>query len=262
MALFGLTCLFALPPAGFALVAALALPLLGGWEAARLAGIDHSAARCGFAAGLGLLAALIYLQARLDDSVLLSIGGLVWLFNLAWLARPGLGRSGVWPVVAAKLCILGAVLLAAWLGLSRLQALSPWLVFLLFVIIAAADTCAYFSGRYFGGTKLAPTISPGKTRAGAIGGLLGAAILAPVAAALMPISPFGAVVTAALALVLAAISIGGDLFISLLKRQRGLKDTSALFPGHGGILDRFDSMAAAIPFYTLSVIFLSRLATT
>jgi phosphatidate cytidylyltransferase len=188
---------------------------------------------------------------------LLSLAGLLWLLNLAWLSRPDLGDQENPLVLVGKLVDLGGILLAAWLGLSLLQSISPWLVFLLLVIIGAADTAAYFCGRYFGGAKLAPNISPGKTRAGALGGLLGAAVLTPLAGALFPLNPFEPFMLAALAFGIAMISIGGDLFVSLLKRQRGLKDTSALLPGHGGILDRFDSMCAAVPFFALAVLHLS-----
>jgi len=253
MVTIGLLGVFLLPAIGFAVLAAVVLPLLGGWEAARLAGLDHPGARWIFGLGLVGLAAMIHLVA-LEPAWLLSIACFLWLINLAWLSRPGLGRSGKPLVVAVKLIVLGAALLAAWLGLSLLQSLSPWLVFLLLVMIAAADIGAYFSGRHFGGAKLAPTISPGKTRAGALGGLLGAALLTPLAGALFPLSLFEPFTLAALAFGVAMISIGGDLFISLLKRQRDLKDTSALLPGHGGILDRFDSMAAAVPFFALTVL--------
>lgn len=249
----GLLGVFLLPATGFAALAAAVLPLLGGWEAARLAGIDHQSARWVYGLGLTGLAATIHFLA-LEPAWLLSGACLLWLVNLAWLSRPGLGRAGRPLAIAVKLFVLGGVLLAAWLGLSLLQSLSPWLVFLLLVIIAAADTGAYFSGRHFGGAKLAPTISPGKTRAGALGGLLGAAVLAPLAGAVFPLTPFEPFALAALAFGIAMISIGGDLFVSLLKRQRGLKDTSSLLPGHGGILDRFDSMSAAVPFFALAVL--------
>lgn len=253
MVVGGLLGVFLLPAGGFAVLVGLVLPLLGGWEAARLAGIDQPAARWIYGAGLAGLAAMIHFLA-LEPAWLLSIACLLWLVNLAWLSRPGLGRSEAGVVVVFKLIVLGGVLLAAWLGLSLLQSISPWLVCLLLVIIAAADTAAYFSGRHFGGAKLAPSISPGKTRAGALGGLLGAGILTPIAGELFPLNPFEPFALAALAFGIAMISIGGDLFISLLKRQRGLKDTSALLPGHGGILDRFDSMSAAVPFFALAVL--------
>ncbi len=249
----GLAALFLLPPTGFALAAGLVLLIGGGWEAARLAGFEQTLARWAFAALLGLLAALIwYLEAAAKP--LLAAGCVLWLVNFAWLGRPEGGRSsGRW-MVAIKAAVLAIVLLGLWLGLVELKAVSPWLVLLLLVTIAAADTCAYFTGRHFGGTKLAPRISPGKTRAGAIGGVIGAAVFTPLVNELIPASPFHPGWIAALAVGLALISIGGDLFISLLKRQRGLKDTSNLLPGHGGILDRFDSMAAAVPFFTLAVL--------
>lgn len=250
----GLIGLFALPPAGFAILAGAVLPLLGGWEAARLAGVDHPAGRWTFGVALGLTAFLIY-QAALAPDGLLAAGCGLWLINLAWLSAPARGRSPKAPIIAFKLAVLALVLLVAWLALVQLQALSPWLVLLLFVIIAAADTGAYFSGRHFGGARLAPTISPGKTRAGAFGGLAAAIILTPLAAQILPDIPFSVLVAMLLAFLLALISIGGDLFISLLKRQRGLKDTSSLLPGHGGILDRFDSMSAVLPFYTLAVLY-------
>jgi phosphatidate cytidylyltransferase len=249
----GLIGLFALPPVGFAILAGAVLPLLGGWEAARLAGVDHPAGRWAFGIALGLTAFLIYRAALAPDGLLAAGCGL-WLVNLAWLSVPARGRSPKPLMIAFKLAVLALVLLVAWLALVQLQALSPWLVLLLFVIIAAADTGAYFSGRHFGGARLAPTISPGKTRAGALGGLAAAIILTPLAAQILPDIPFSVLAAMLLAFLLALISIGGDLFISLLKRQRGLKDTSSLLPGHGGILDRFDSMSAVLPFFTLAVL--------
>ncbi|NBB94053.1 MAG: phosphatidate cytidylyltransferase [Gammaproteobacteria bacterium] len=256
MVTLGLTCVFALPPAGFSLVAALILLLLGGWEAARLAGFDAAPARWCFGLALCLAAAGIHAWSPRPDPTL-AMACLLWLFNLAWLARPEAGRSTEVAIAVGKLTLLAIVLTATWLGLSVLQARSPWLVLQLLIIIAAADTGAYFSGRHFGGTKLAPRISPGKTRAGAIGGLVGAALLTPLLSLWIPGTPFDPALTAFLALGLALISIGGDLFMSLLKRHRGLKDASALFPGHGGVLDRFDSMTAVVPFYTLAVLYLS-----
>lgn len=256
MATLGLACVFVLPPAGFSLVAALILLLLGGWEAARLAGFDGAALRWGFGIGLLLAGAAIHWGSP-PPGLPLAAAGLLWLFNLGWLANPNAGRTDDLPTAALKLVLLAVVLLATWLGLSVLQANSPWLILQLLIIIAAADTGAYFSGRHFGGAKLAPGISPGKTRSGAIGGLIGAAVLTPLLSLPIPNTPFAPISTGMLALGLALVSIGGDLFISLLKRHRGLKDASTLLPGHGGILDRFDSMAAVVPFYTLAILYLS-----
>jgi len=119
---------------------------------------------------------------------------------------------------------------------------------LLFVVLTVSDSGQYYSGRLFGKRKLAPTVSPAKTVEGAIGGLLAAiaagAILGPrLVPALTP------VLGGAAALLLSAAGIVGDLFESLLKRSAGVKDSSALIPGHGGVLDRIDSYLLATPVY-------------
>jgi phosphatidate cytidylyltransferase len=148
---------------------------------------------------------------------------------------------------------LGLILLGAWLAVVQLQMQSAWLIVWLLCVIGAADIGAYFTGRGIGGPKLAARISPGKTWSGAVGGVLAALLVAPLAAYGLP-APLVSLSAPMLALVgvgLAVVSIGGDLFISLLKRQAGLKDSSDLLPGHGGLLDRLDSLGAALPFFAL-----------
>ncbi len=254
IALIGLGALFTLSPPAFAALVAILLLGIGGWEGARLSGIQNNWLRNGFAVLLLLLAALIWIvhdPARIIAYLLPAC--LLWLVLLAWLARPGLGRAESLGSTLCKLGVMAVVLLAAWLALSWIQSVSPWAVLMLMIIIAAADIGAYFTGRKVGGPKLAPSISPGKTRSGALGGLLGAIVLTAALAAVMPHSPFPPIVAGILAGGLAIISMGGDLFISLLKRQRQMKDTSNLLPGHGGILDRFDSLGAALPFFALAI---------
>ncbi|QOC23001.1 phosphatidate cytidylyltransferase [Wenzhouxiangella sp. AB-CW3] len=254
LATVGLAALFYLPPVTFAIAAALLLAGAGGWEAARLAGLDGPVAR--LAVALALLSACLALYLLLPAEhtrTVLAIAACLWLVNAAWLARPALAREGGRPAIAVKLIVVAIMMPAAWLSLAWLQASSPWLVVMLLILIAAADTSAYFTGRRLGGPKLAPSISPGKTWSGAIGGLTGAMLLTAVSAWLLPDNPFHPLTGALLGLALGAISIVGDLFVSLLKRQRGIKDTSNLLPGHGGILDRFDSLTAALPFFALAV---------
>jgi len=118
------------------------------------------------------------------------------------------------------------------------------------LIVWAADAGAYFAGKVFGRVKLAPSISPGKTWEGVFGGLLIVAALAVAAAywtdiRLAVLLPF--------CLAVAVLSIVGDLTVSMFKRTAGLKDSGTLFPGHGGILDRIDSVAAAAPLFALGV---------
>ncbi len=249
MAVVGLGLLFAFPPALFSLAAALLLLGIGGREAGRLAGLPGPVQWLAYAAALLLVALGLRLVLDPDQLIVpLGLAATVWLGLLLWLGQPDFGRD----LRLLKLAALGVILLAAWLAVSLLQSHSPWLVLLVVSIIAAADIGAYFSGKAIGGARLAPRISPGKTRAGALGGLLAATLVSVGAALAFPALPFPPGLAAAVGFVLAAVSIGGDLLISLFKRQQGLKDSSSLLPGHGGLLDRFDSLGAALPFFALA----------
>lgn len=124
-------------------------------------------------------------------------------------------------------------------------------LYLLFVV-CATDIGAYFAGRHFGGPKLAPAISPNKTWAGLGGGMLAAGAVGGICASFVPYPfSFGGCIFAGMAL--AAVSQGGDLFESWLKRRVGVKDSGVLIPGHGGLLDRVDGLMFATPVYALLV---------
>ena len=146
------------------------------------------------------------------------------------------------------------VLIATWMALVELQARSPALLLAFMAVVWIADTAAYFTGRRFGRRKLAPSISPGKTWEGVWGALSATGAyallllaLAPSAGLREPRSIAVAALWLALVLLLTAMSIVGDLFESQLKRQRGVKDSGNLLPGHGGVLDRIDALLAAMP---------------
>ena len=151
------------------------------------------------------------------------------------------------------------ILLSAWMFLTRLRAFyGPEMTMYFLLLIWGADVAAYFTGRKWGTTKLAPEISPGKTVAGVRGALVLGFMLA---VAFIGYYSFrdGFVWTrifdfVLLSLVTVVISIYGDLFISLVKRQGGLKDSGNMLPGHGGILDRIDSIIAAIPLFYAGII--------
>jgi phosphatidate cytidylyltransferase len=137
-----------------------------------------------------------------------------------------------------------------FVALASLYATGPaYLLFALFVVWGA-DVGAYFAGRRFGRVKLAPSISPGKTWEGVIGGLLTVAVVASVFAASLGLEP-GLIVPFSMAA--AALSVVGDLTVSMFKRTAGLKDSGKLFPGHGGILDRIDSVSAAAPLIAIGL---------
>lgn len=179
---------------------------------------------------------------------LLPVAVIWWLLVAVWLRWPQIGRD--W--VAFKFVLAVLALLPAWLGLGALHGRGehgPELALFIFVLMWAADSGAYFAGKTFGRHKLAPRVSPGKTWEGVAGGLIASALLAVFAGQWFGWSGDRLITFVALALACAVISIVGDLFFSLLKRQQNLKDTGHLFPGHGGILDRIDSLLAAVPVF-------------
>jgi phosphatidate cytidylyltransferase len=182
------------------------------------------------------------------------IGGVLWPAAALLVASALLGRGREIGdrVQAAGGTLLGALYLGALGGaIAGLRLAAPlekgaWRIILLLAVIMAADTFAYFVGQVVGRHKLAPSVSPGKTWEGFAGGL-GGGILGALAvrAALLPELPLGH--AAALGLVVAALGTAGDLVESVLKRWAGVKDSGTIFPGHGGALDRLDSLLFGAP---------------
>ncbi len=148
------------------------------------------------------------------------------------------------------------VLVAPWaalVDLHRVPDLGPGLVLFLMILIWTADSMAYFVGRRWGRAKLAPAVSPGKTRVGVYGAVAGAIVCGWVFAWLLSLSVSETLLVLLLCGLAALISVVGDLYESLLKRRRGVKDSSNLLPGHGGLLDRIDSLTAAAPLFALGM---------
>ncbi len=162
-----------------------------------------------------------------------------------------------WVKLAVGIVILAT---AGWLiiELKRIENGTLWVVGF-FLAVVAADVGAYFSGKRFGKRKLAPKISPGKTVEGFIGGLiLVVVVFTPILfSQFQLLTALGLLLTV---LVTAIVSVGGDLFESKLKRHVGLKDSSQILPGHGGVLDRVDSLMAGVPFFVLGLILLDIVA--
>ena len=143
-------------------------------------------------------------------------------------------------------------ILPTWLALVQLKQTGALSLIAIMATVWVADTAAYVFGRTFGKNKLAPSISPGKTWEGAIGGGFGVIVYGFVLAPKLPATLAGNTFFLLLVLVLlTVISIIGDLFESLLKRQAGLKDSSNILPGHGGVLDRIDSLTSTLPLVAL-----------
>lgn len=244
----------ALPSSWFALVIAVFV-LVGAWEWSAMAGWPSPPQRLAYSAGLLLiLFAAAALGRTQPGMVAIGLAALLWwLVALAWVVRAqqGLAVDALdhWPVR-----LLGGwmILAPAWSAVVYLHGAAesgPWLVLYLVFLIAAADSGAYFVGRRLGRRRLASRVSPGKSLEGVAGGLLAVAALSVSVALLADFAePLGFVV---LSVITALVSILGDLTESVVKRRAGLKDSGSIVPGHGGILDRIDSMTAAAPIFVL-----------
>jgi len=253
-------------PTPWLVVLAAALFLTGLWEWLRLADVEDTLARTILlACNLAVMVALVWGSRSPRGGslplfqVAVLVGVLWWLLALLWLRHYDFasrhdGNARVFKLAAGTLAVI-----PAWCALAVIHAGQPnghrWLLLAL-LLVWAADTGAYFTGRkfggkWFGGRRLAPRISPNKTIEGALGGV---ALALLVALAGAPLAGATAAQLPAVLLVAAltvAFSIAGDLFESLLKRHVGVKDSSHLIPGHGGVLDRIDSVLAALPVFAL-----------
>lgn len=248
-----------LPTHIFALVVALVF-LAGMWEWSRLIPLASMPSRVLFLLLIACLFAAAYMLGidRIAWPVLLAACAW-WVMALAWVARPELCGSG------GRMCHMlktGAGIMAAvpaWVALVMLHGSymhGPGLVLALMVTVWLADSGAYFAGRALGRHKLAPVVSPGKTWEGVMGGVVAGMLFAVILAWIHSSSTGWTVSVAVIALVTILFSVVGDLLESLMKRQSGIKDSSSLIPGHGGIFDRIDSLVAAAPMFAAGYIWM------
>jgi phosphatidate cytidylyltransferase len=250
-------------------IAALALLSVRLWSLAVLAVIGAAAWEWARLAKLSQTGVIVYV------TITLALGLVGWFWGVGSYAAFG---QFTWAYVAAAvlwifivplwltfklalpqgwlLAVVGwLVLLPCWLAISEARLLGAVYMFLLMALVWVADIAAYFTGKKFGKNKLAPRVSPGKTWEGVGGAVAGVLLLASLAVFLPILSPnFYAQGTAGLALgilpvllLLTAVSVEGDLLESLAKRRAGVKDSSQLLPGHGGVLDRIDALTSALP---------------
>ena len=254
-----LAALFLLPPRAWGVVT-LAVVGIGASEWANLAGCvkgwQRAFALATIASGALLLFAPVAgfsADTGWPAGVTLTVCGAAALF---WLVVAPTWLAAGWRVDSKLVLLMTGwlVLLAAWVALVQLQAHSPALLLAAMAIVWIADTAAYFTGRTVGRRKLAPAISPGKTWEGVYGALAATTVytllllwLAPDVAHAGELSPRAVAGWVGLVLALTALSVVGDLFKSLLKRQRGIKDSGSILPGHGGVIDRIDALLAVMP---------------
>ncbi len=238
-----------LPPAVATALIAVAI-FAGGWEWAGFAKLESAAARLAYAAAVALVHSFTEALARDPRwlELMLRATALWWLVAFVWIATRAQAGHRVAAGVAGFL-----VLVPAGLGLEHIVEWRPHgqlLLLYLLVLIAAADVGAYFGGRSYGRRKLAPHVSPGKTWEGFACGMLAAAAVGALGVLLFDV-PFWPWLF--LCVLVALVSVVGDLTESMFKRHVGLKDSGSLLPGHGGVLDRIDSLTAAAPTFLLGL---------
>jgi len=244
--------LFLLPPLWAVLAFALVF-IIGAWEWAGFGALRKPFARALYTL---IVALALGLSWRWTDTlahliILLCAACAWWIIAFFWLTL-----APAWNRPALTLVCGLAVLAPAFVALARLQisaggfARGPLIVLWLVLMVCAADIGAYFAGRAFGQRKLAPRVSPGKTWEGAMGGLAMVALVAGAGALYFGLPPLVVVVFGC---GVGIFSVIGDLTESMFKRAAALKDSGTLLPGHGGLLDRIDSVTAAAPLYALGL---------
>ena len=252
-----------LPLPGLAAIFGL-LVLAGGWEWSRLAGWSSVVTRGLYVLLLGASMGGLYWYCQLGSAPakeqvqpFLGLACLWWSFALLWVKSYPMSAV-LWRTIFMR-SLMGLLILApAWLAAVFLLTFprGGLLVVVMVVVVAAADIGAYFSGKTWGKHKLAEQVSPAKTWEGFWGGMAGCVLLSLALWALLPdrASHIGLASVVAVTLSTALASVVGDLSVSMVKRESGVKDSGTLLPGHGGMLDRLDSLCGAAPVFALGLL--------
>jgi phosphatidate cytidylyltransferase len=244
-------------PGKIAVLALALLILTGAWEWSQLAGISHALVRTAYVLACACAMAVLWYAAEnpADFERLMLLTMLGWVPLFGWVAlAPGF-RAGTLAAIAGLWALA-----PTWLALARLYLQEDngrELVVFVLLLAWAADIGAYFAGRRFGRLRLAPVVSPNKTWEGVLGGLLAGFLVALAGRAWFDL-PAPAFLSLCIAAVL--VSVVGDLLESMFKRQQGLKDSGRLLPGHGGMLDRIDSLTSSVPLLALGLAWLGLVA--
>lgn len=253
-----LLALFALPDLGWAALVTV-LVLQGVVEWSRLAKFSGRRASIFWGLTLVMMSGLIWFDAVHTPEQLVFVHIAVYAVSvLLWLVIVPAWLMAGWKLEQPLLMALvgWAVLIPTGLAMLDLRQEHRWGLLGMMCLVWVADVAAYFTGRKFGKNKLAPSISPGKTWEGVAGAVLGVSVCVGLAWAF---SPYATHITLLPTLLVASwcwvgLAVIGDLFESAIKRQAGVKDSGALLPGHGGLLDRIDALTSTLPLAALAVL--------
>lgn len=253
LAPLALAGVFLLPSSSFALFVAIVISL-SAWEWSNLSGCKGKLVQGLYTAFVGICCGL---SLYIPPLWLLWLAAL-WWFTALILVKQYPASEKVLGSRSLRLVTGLFTLVPAWFGMYQLKLMNDgaWLIVTLLVIVWAADCGAYFAGKRFGRVKLIERVSPKKTLEGMVGGVLFAVLIVSLVTLLSSVSFLQGVSLLAVTVITVLVSVLGDLWESVLKRGRGLKDSGSLLPGHGGMLDRIDSLTAAIPVFTLYIMLL------
>lgn len=257
-----IAALFLLSPANFGLVV-IAVCALGAWEWAQFVGWHSQAKRVGLAVVFAaILLAMQFSISNINqfssEPMVLYVlwAGLIWwviaiILVVTYPASASWGKSAIIRLLFGVLTIIPfycGMMVLRTVGYQSDTFFGAWWLLYVMLLVWGADSGAYAFGRTIGRNKMAPKVSPGKTWEGLVGGLITAGIISWLFSAFapIPVMPDYLLVTS---IIVVVVSVFGDLTESMFKRQSGIKDSSHLIPGHGGILDRIDSLTAAIPVF-------------
>lgn len=243
-----------LPPSGWFAAIIAALLAAASWEWTRLCALHTTWVRVTVVVVMLATFVALWLLRPIPGlwPLVLATGVLWWLVSLYWMRSYSFGAAPTRENGAIKLLAGAFVFIPPWVAAVSVHAAGDhghWWTLLALAIVWAADTGAYFSGRFFGRRKLAPRISPGKTWAGVYGALVAGAAIAVLGGWALDVHGLRLVGVGVMGVLTVAASVIGDLFESLMKRHADIKDSGTLFPGHGGLLDRLDSVFAALPVF-------------
>jgi len=262
MAAFVGSCILFLPAEALSFVF-FVMVLISAWEWSGLSGLQSTALKISFtvACGILLLASLWYSQLFAENYTvdaardIVGLGCLWWAIALLWV-RSYPKSAVLWHTLFMRVLMGFLTLVPAWLAVVflRVQDHGIALIFILIGVVASADIGAYFSGKAWGKEKLAPSVSPGKSMAGFYGGLASSCLFSFLIWFQWGQLEMGFVAAMCIAVVTSLASVLGDLLESMVKRERGVKDSGRILPGHGGMMDRLDSLTAASPVFALCLI--------